>query len=267
MAKKIIYLSLKDLKELGIIKKRRRRKTQLLKPIIQQGIRQSSEHMQGFSNYFNNTTNLATKNLEETNRALVLRNNSTENDILKNKNTGIEFNNQLSKLERDISNQQNNFYYLNGQMVKYGFSNDDNIDVPESNPIFHNQGYAPKDTSQVEDITEPPPNEYMFYDVSSPLPVKEGGPIPDKTRKQITEENRQILRDELISLGETDDDILKSKNQVEMKNRIKKINKEITTLIGYYSSLGGENKKIITSKSRTDINNAIKKLEKKKNKI
>lgn len=106
----------------------------------------------------------------------------------------------------------------------------------------------------------------MFYDVSSPLPLKEGGPEPIKTKKQKTEENRQLLRDELMSFGEIDDDILKSNNQVEMKNRLKQIKKEIITLIGYYSSLGGENKKIINSISRDEIEKAIKKLERQKEK-
>jgi hypothetical protein len=260
MTKKIIYLSLKDLKELGIIKKRRRRKTQLLKPIVQ-GIRQNSDHMQGFAtNYFKNSTDLASKNLEENTRALILRNNAIENDIKNNKNNTIEFNDQINKLQREINNQQNNYYYLTGQLTRNGFSDDDNIDVPISSGKLMNQGNAPE-RPVIEEINDPI-NESMFY----PSPLKTDGTPPPKTKKQINEENRQLLRDTLISMGETDNEILNDNNQKRLNSRIKELKKEVTTLVGKYKLMNGEKQEILKSNNKIEVQNAIKKLERQQNK-
>ena len=65
MKKKIVFnLTIDDLQELGIIKKRRRRQR---KPkyinTLPSNIKSSSDHMMGYSNEFNNTNNLKTENL------------------------------------------------------------------------------------------------------------------------------------------------------------------------------------------------------------
>ena len=64
--KNIVFnLTIDDLKELGIIKpKRRRRKTQRIMKYLQpSNIKSISDHMTGYSNNFSNTSNLQTENL------------------------------------------------------------------------------------------------------------------------------------------------------------------------------------------------------------
>ena len=61
----VFNLTIDDLKELGIIKKRRRRGQRRIKYInsIPSNIKSSSDHMTGYSNLFTNTENLKTENL------------------------------------------------------------------------------------------------------------------------------------------------------------------------------------------------------------
>ena len=73
--KNIVFnLTIDDLKELGIIKpKRRRRKTQRIMKYLQQqpsNIKSVSDHMTGYSNNFSNTSNLQTENLRLQNNLL-----------------------------------------------------------------------------------------------------------------------------------------------------------------------------------------------------
>ena len=75
--KKIISLSIKDLKDLGIIKKRRKRRkgNKYFKKMILDNIKSSSDHMTGSSNSYNNmftnTSNLQTENLALKNKNLL----------------------------------------------------------------------------------------------------------------------------------------------------------------------------------------------------
>ena len=112
--KKVIYLSLDDLKELGIIKKKRKNKKINKRKYIggyNNNIKSSSNHMISSATPFFNTSNLQTENIR-------LNNNLLENKLDENKNAIVERNNnnnQLTALQNDLKNQQNNYYYLNGR--------------------------------------------------------------------------------------------------------------------------------------------------------
>ena len=64
--KKIVFnLSIDDLKDLRIIKskrKRRRRTNKIIQYVPQNNIKSVSDHMQGYTNEFRNTSNLHTEN-------------------------------------------------------------------------------------------------------------------------------------------------------------------------------------------------------------
>ena len=69
----VFNLTIDDLKELGIIKKRRRRRQKRITYIngIPSNIKSSSDHMTGYSNVFNNTSNLQTENLRLQNDMII----------------------------------------------------------------------------------------------------------------------------------------------------------------------------------------------------
>jgi hypothetical protein len=114
--KNIVFnLTIDDLKELGIIKpKRRRRKTQRIMKYLQQqpsNIKSVSDHMTGYSNNFSNTSNLQTENLRLQNNLLndtsnlKTENLRLQNDLLQNypmieNNTG-NFENRFKTIEDD----------------------------------------------------------------------------------------------------------------------------------------------------------------------
>ena len=93
---KIVFnLSIKDLKDLGIIKKRKKKKKRLskyYKNIIPSNIKSSSDHMVGsYSNLFNNTSNLQTENLMIQNK-----------NLLENSETSKQNNKKLLEIENNI---------------------------------------------------------------------------------------------------------------------------------------------------------------------
>ena len=105
---KIVFnLSIKDLKDLGIIKKRKKKKKRLskyYKNIIPSNIKSSSDHMVGsYSNLFNNTSNLQTENLRLQNKNLI-DNSET------NKTKLLELENNLTNLHNVTSNDLFNFF-------------------------------------------------------------------------------------------------------------------------------------------------------------
>ena len=120
-SKKIIYLSLNDLKELGIIKKRSKRRkrhgTKQLPSNLNPNIRSASDYMVGSSvpTQFMNTSNLQSDNLRLNN--LLLENKLKEGPEIKNLD-----NSQIDTLQRAVDKQQNNYYYITGLMEQNRFN-------------------------------------------------------------------------------------------------------------------------------------------------
>jgi len=272
MTKKIIYLSLKDLKELGVIKRKRsKRKKYINVKNNVPGVRSTSDHMIGYTQYgtpFTNTSNLANEIMNQQNRALMLKNDESENQIKSNNLTTNNMNNLSTKLQRDINNLQTNYYYIYGKMAQNeaneekGYLLDDNIDVPASTggDSFKSDGssHGLKQPAKVEvvNLTQPKAgaqtvNETNFEE------EEEEGVKPDKKEKII--QDREKLREALLEYGI----VTQSINQQEMRTQLKNAQKIITTLIGEYKSLGGERKRIITSKNVSTIEKAIDKIKSK----
>lgn len=121
-SKKVIYLSLDDLKELGIINKkgkRRRRGNRKNKMYnAGPGIRSSSDHMIGSSmpTQFMNTSNLQSDNLRLNNLLLESKLKEGEPQI---KNID---NSEIDTLQKAVDKQQNNYYYITGLMEQNRFN-------------------------------------------------------------------------------------------------------------------------------------------------
>ena len=271
MTKKIIYLSLKDLKELGVIKKRKRskRKKNITSKNVE-GIRSSSDHMVGYTQYgtpFTNTSNLSNEMMHLQNRALMLKNDESENQIKNNNLTTNNMNNLSTKLQRDINNLQTNYYYIYGKMAQneanesQGYLLDDAVDVPASTggDNFKSDGtsHGLKPPTKVEIVNLPEPQ--FEKTGGGPLIDEENFEEENKSKRDKHIENREKLRHDLSEYGiET-----QSNNQQEMRNQLKEIQKRITVLIGEYKSLGGERSRIIKSKNVSVIEKEINKLKSK----
>jgi hypothetical protein len=127
-SKKVIYLSLNDLKELGIIKKKKRRgyknKNKSLYKNESGGVRSISNHMIGSQQsgtpvQFSNTSNLQSDNLRLNN---LLLENKLKDEPSQNQ-TVIPFdNNQIDTLQKAVDKQQNNYYYVTGLMEQNRFN-------------------------------------------------------------------------------------------------------------------------------------------------
>jgi len=251
MTKKIIYLSLKDLKELGVIKKRRRKrvsKTKILSNAFTTNKPTPSDHMTGYTQYFN-TSNLQTDLLHNQNRQLALSNESKELDI-KNTNTITnDVNSKLLQLERQQNNQQNNYYYTIGEMAKnnynidrnMGFKVDDNIDVPSTYPDENllDEGTSTPEVTHHDEIIPQHHEENIPQQTEEPQEI-----IPVMTKKEKNNANRdnlkQLLKDEGYT-GDTSD----INNQTDLKTLLTEHKKKLSTLKGKYITLGGENKKVL----------------------
>ena len=99
----VFNLTIDDLKELGIIKKRRRRRQKRITYIngIPSNIKSSSDHMTGYSNVFNNTSNLQQENIKLQNslieQKLLTNDYENEND---NENRFLALENDTFRIKR-----------------------------------------------------------------------------------------------------------------------------------------------------------------------
>ena len=159
----VFNLSIDDLKELGIIKKRKKRsnKQKYIKYISPNYLKSSSDQMVGYSNVFNNTSNLQQENLRLQNNILekypMIKNDlSTEHlNLINNKFKTIEdrnnFNEGLTRyfmkqtVDTGIFNKPNN----------NGYAYDDNIDAPTTGGSIEFESQSNK--SNINDIDE---NDY-----------------------------------------------------------------------------------------------------------
>lgn len=100
----VFNLTIDDLKELGIIKKRKQRKNKkYVKYLTPNNLKSSSDHMTGYSNVFNNTSNLQQENMRLQNNLLeqkYLNYNDNDNDYYESRFDAIE--NDTQKL-KDIA--------------------------------------------------------------------------------------------------------------------------------------------------------------------
>ena len=196
--KKIIFnLTIDDLKELGIIKKRRRRQRKI-KYIngIPTNIRSTSNHMTGYSNEFKNTDNLKTENLRLQNDVLTqypqaIKLQSGYEDRFNN--IDEQYNNSRTIYENILAQsyrpriQNNNLdddddtlssdTRVERLSTRYG-DPDDDIDVAETGGSDAWQGYDniidPKVTTQV--TTQPQPQEPTPSPVPQIVPQQEPTP-------------------------------------------------------------------------------------------
>ena len=162
----VFNLSIDDLKELGIIKKRKKRsnKQKYIKYISPNYLKSSSDQMVGYSNVFNNTSNLQQENLRLQNNILekypMIKNDlSTEHlNLINNKFKTIEdrnnFNEGLTRyfmkqtVDTGIFNKPNN----------NGYAYNDNIDAPTTGGSIEFESQSSK--SNINDIDENDDNDY-----------------------------------------------------------------------------------------------------------
>jgi hypothetical protein len=114
----VFNLTIDDLKELGIIKKRRRRQRRI-KYIngIPSNIKSSSDHMSGYSNLFTNTENLKTENLRLQNDMLI------KYPMIKN-----DYEDRFKTIEDENNNNKVLSQYMLSRMYRPAIKNDNYID-------------------------------------------------------------------------------------------------------------------------------------------
>lgn len=190
-SKKVIYLSLSDLKELGIIKKRtRERRRKRHGRAYLSNTRSVSDHMIGSSistqqpTQFMNTSNLQSDNLRLNN--LLLENKLKEEPPIKNLD-----NSQIDSLQKAVDKQQNNYYYITGLMEQNRFNqpthtspfNSAYVDTIENDNDIPSTYGSDNFKSQQRDI-----NDDFYYDniYKSPDIIKNN--IDDDTNDQQVNE-------------------------------------------------------------------------------
>lgn len=213
--KNIVFnLTIDDLKELGIIKpKRRRRKTQRIMKYLQQqpsNIKSVSDHMTGYSNNFSNTSNLQTENLRLQNNLLndtsnlKTENLRLQNDLLQNypmieNNTG-NFENRFKTIEDD--NKKLNVFanHLLSTTYRPAIINyDDNlspiqrrvesIDDNDPNHIVHND-----DNNDVAATGGSDEFKTLDNKNDDPQPEIDETPQPQPQPQQIIQSPQQIVQ-------------------------------------------------------------------------
>ena len=170
--KKVIYLSLNDLKELGIIKKRSKRRRRHGRAYLNYpNTRSASDHMVGHSTtrtvptQFMNTSNLQSDNLRLNN--LLLENKLKEDPQIKNVD-----NSQIDTLQKAVDKQQNNYYYITGLMEQNRFNQPthtspfnsayvNTVEKVEDTPATFGSDYF---KSQQSDNNSTQGNDEFYYD-------------------------------------------------------------------------------------------------------
>jgi hypothetical protein len=212
--KKIIFnLTIDDLKELGIIRKRKRRQRKI-KYIngIPSNIKSVSNHMTGYSNEFKNTDNLKTENLRLQNNVLTkypeaLQLQSAYEDRFNNideqyNNTRKIYENILAQTYRrriqnnnldDDDDTLSSFTRVERLNSTYG-DPDDDIDVPQTGGSDAWQGYD-------NVIEEPPPR------IQTPPPIQnESLQIPSTQQSGIRNPSKMDFSDGFIDFRSTKSD-------------------------------------------------------------
>jgi hypothetical protein len=225
-SKKVIYLSLSDLKELGIIKKRKstRRRRHGKATYLNPNTRSASDHMVGYSmpTQFMNTSNLQSDNLRLNN--LLLENKLKEEPPIKNLD-----NSQIDTLQKAVDKQQNNYYYITGLMEQNRFNQQpthtspfnsayvDNIendnDVPST---FGSDFFKSQETYKVDNNTQ---NESFSYDnIFKPT----ADTIPNNVQDNFNEIDESQLNEEPVKGPPPIEEVL----QKPVKEMIQELNKK-----------------------------------------
>jgi hypothetical protein len=290
MTKKVLTLTIKDLKDLGIIgnktqvqkrksksKSKKRSKFAISSSSksksIEFGKPSPSDHMVGTVHYYN-TSNLNNELMHEQNRNLRLTNDSKQLGI-DNEN---KVHDKLQQLERQQNYQQNNYHYhlLGGDptindnnsdgfntspLNKFnisripskpiGFSLDDNNDVPAS--------------SSSEDMT----NEGTL-DQDQDVNDKNWGilgsnSIDEDVNDKSNDSNHSLSSDEEKSISEIDDDDEEKSLSVNASEttpvQMNKHEAKRIELRNELKRLGVVNDKILTSNNQKEMSSRIKKIK------
>jgi hypothetical protein len=259
MSKKVFNLSIKDLKEiLGVFKKKKRRKRNK-KNINKLNVRSSSNHMTSSSFIPMNVNTLQNDNLHLINQQLQNKINETptppandnilklQNDFNLMREQGIGFVKDLYKRTSNLSNIQSK--NINSSNVIRSDTFDDNIDVGTTSGDDNFQNIKTPDTDlQYTDIYKDttdkiPEQSNTLNPVLDPMIT----PTKNYNKKSIEEKNK-VKRTSVR---------LKENKQFKLQESKNTYNDEVIK--------SGEvhDKKIMESNSITDINAAIKKLIKK----
>ena len=294
MKKKIIFnLSIDDLKELGIIKKRKRRsrKTNKFINTIPSNIKSSSDHMTGFSNMFSNTSNLQTEKLRLENDILtkypMIKNEAINNNINEDRFKTIENENannrilaqyMLEKMYRPAIQNYNNdddsssefsnrFESLNSDPNDIVNEND-NIDVPSTggSDIWNSYDNVNDDNNNMPSNIQ----QVIRSPVQNAIQAIESRINANTTyEKEEEKENIEIqpLTEESLRIH-TDNTEQKESQKELTKNqmRYQKQKQNVYNAKQEYISAGGDSTIILQSRNLGEIKSAIILLKDKKNK-
>ena len=290
----VFNLTIDDLKELGIIKrKRQRRKTpQRIMKYIQQpnNIKSVSDHMTGYSNVFNNanTSNLQTENLR-------LQNNLLEKYPMIKNETNNNFESRFKAIENENKENQDLTQYIlqsayggefnyRPMITQTGLRQpqveqlDDNDDVPETggSNLFksYKADYDNSDnidihstlTEKSTGIRQPEnPNDSTFNDVDSEYEedsVDEASTLAEAEAEAEAEpepepesEAMKIAKAELSAAA-----LKKQKNKEAYERHLANVN----ALKAEYTKLKGKDIQVLKSKTVKVLKEAINKLKSKK---
>jgi hypothetical protein len=292
--KKLVFnLSIDDLKELGIIKPRRRRKSRQIKYIQQpqNNIKSSSDHMVGYTNAFSNTNNLQTENLRLQNDLLTkypmlqASQNNNINNNFENRFKSIEDENQKHKaltqyiLTSAYGGEFNN--NNNRHMTKYSGIRDAQVEeLPDDpNHIVHeddgidvtttlgSEGFSNYNNDKDGVNTPNTPNTTQIG-IRNPNDLNESydeeiefvASTPQKDQEEVLldgEETKVDTRPQTRSQTQLQAE-LEEKTKIEARKQSQKKHLEkLSVLRKEYSKLGGEDTTILGSKKQGDIKDAI----------
>ena len=192
--KKIIFnLSIDDLKELGIIKRRRRKKrlNKTIQYIPQNNIKSVSDHMQGYSNEFRNTSNLQTENLRLQNdvlskyptiQAAAQSNNNNSNNFESRFKTIEDDSNKHKRLTQYILQSAYGGEFNNRPMTTISSMRDAQVEeiIDDPNNILHEE-------DNVDVATTGGSDSFNNFDND-----KDGSMSPDTTQIEINETPSKI---------------------------------------------------------------------------
>jgi len=290
--KKIIFnLSIDDLKELGIIKPKRRRRNKQIKQYIQQpnnNIKSSSDHMVGYSNSFNSTTpTLQTENLRLQNNILekypMIKNDDSnfENRLIgalqkypmikNDNNNSNDYENRLNTIENDnIKHKALTQHILqlaygsdnnrpmtsfsgirNSPQVEELSNDDDNIDVATTGGSESFKSYNNDNDNSYEPNT-------IQSGIRNPS-IDDNSIIPQIS---LEDHSKEIMQD--LDSYITQDQIKKEKDnekklKAQLYNQQRKDN--LYLLKQQYTQLGGNNVNVLKSNSISYLQGIIKELE------
>ena len=298
MGRKTLYLTIKDLKELGIIgrKRKQRRNKRKAAGYNMSGVKSSSDHMKGFGQTtFNNTTNLDNEATRLSNEYNDMKNrfikdgmkdNPKHNFFESNNSPNLMLQNQMDELKNTFNNQQTNIHYLIGndynrdkatiEELPDGYDYEDGIDVPttsfdgiaEGNPEPEEKGLPDWTQDFGPFVDDYKANDEEIDNALNDLPSEAGAEIPQAVKKKYNvkgkdekEDRKNKLIAEIKAMGGDVPDHI-SNNASELDRRKALTKRSVKTLLGEYISLGGENKRVKESNNINTLQKAINKLKK-----